>query len=124
MTEPLALLVYENLLPGSQLTNRLRDLGYRVTALTEPAQFVALAEAEKPMVVIIDLFSSTANICELIGQLKANPATQHLPVLGFTGAEKKDLQAQAQAAGANLVASDGAILEQLPQLLDAVLDIK
>ena len=39
MTQPLALVLYEKLLPGSQLVNRLQDLNYRVQAIAdaEPA---------------------------------------------------------------------------------------
>ena len=35
MTQPLALVVYEKLLPGTQLVNRLQDLHYRVQAVTD-----------------------------------------------------------------------------------------
>src|SRR5262245_49139849 len=38
MTEPLALVVYEKLLPGSQLVNRLQDLKYRVQTVADPTQ--------------------------------------------------------------------------------------
>ena len=34
MTQPLALVFYEKLMPGSQLVNRLQDLNYRVQAVT------------------------------------------------------------------------------------------
>jgi hypothetical protein len=32
VTRPLAIVFYEKLLPGTQVVNRLTDLGYRVTA--------------------------------------------------------------------------------------------
>ncbi len=35
MTEPLALVLYERLLPGSQVVNRLQDLRYRVQTVAE-----------------------------------------------------------------------------------------
>ena len=37
MTQPLALVLYEKLLPGSQLVNRLQDLNYRVQTIADPA---------------------------------------------------------------------------------------
>ena len=40
MTRPLALFVYERLLPAGQLVNRLQDLGYRVQSLEDPATLV------------------------------------------------------------------------------------
>src|SRR5438445_9362650 len=38
MTTPLALVFYENLLPGSQLVNRLQDLGYRVQTIGDRSE--------------------------------------------------------------------------------------
>ena len=35
MTQPLALVLYERLLPGSQLVNRLQDLNYRVQVIAD-----------------------------------------------------------------------------------------
>ena len=63
MTQPLALVAYENLMPGSQLVNRLQDLGYRAHQVVEVAKLVEVAEREKPMLVVIDLFFSKADIC-------------------------------------------------------------
>jgi CheY-like chemotaxis protein len=124
MTSPLALVVYENLLPGSQLANRLQDMGYRVQAITDPGSVLAQAEAEKPLVVLMDLDSKTADICDLIKRLKENPATGHLPVLAYADQKSKDLQQAAIAAGATLVAIDTALLAQLPQLLEQALEVQ
>lgn len=122
MTQPLAFLVYEQLMPGSQLANRLKDLGYRVQTLHEPAALVAEADKEMPLLVIVDLASATANVNAVIQQLKGNAATAHLPVLAFTVNTDQAIQDAAVAAGATLVAGSEAILAQLPQLLDQVLD--
>jgi CheY-like chemotaxis protein len=123
MTSPLALVVYENLLPGSQLANRLRDMSYRVVAVTDPATLVEQAEQEKPIVVLLDLASKSTDMCDLIKRLKENPATGHLPVLAYTDQKSKDLQQAAIAAGATLVAVDTAMLAQLPQLLEQALEV-
>ncbi|MBI5774285.1 MAG: hypothetical protein HZA89_11150 [Verrucomicrobia bacterium] len=122
MTQPLAFLVYEQLMPGSQLTNRLKDLGYRVHTLSDAAALVGEAEKEKPLVVIVDLASSTTDVNAVIQRLKANSATAHLPVLAFTTKSDQAVSDAAVAAGATLVAGSEAILAQLPQLLDQVLD--
>ena len=47
MTEPLALVVYEKLLPGSQIVNRLQDLNYRVQTISDPALLAECAEQGK-----------------------------------------------------------------------------
>lgn len=124
MTQPLALIVYENLMPGSQLANRLQDLGYRVQPVTDIGRLVEIAEREKPLVVVTDLASTKADVCEWITRLRKNPATEHLPVLAFATAENVPLQDAGRLAGAKIVASDTAMQQHLPQLLDQVLTVE
>ena len=40
MIQPLALVFYERLLPGSQVVNRLQDMRYRVQVVGDPAGLV------------------------------------------------------------------------------------
>jgi CheY-like chemotaxis protein len=124
MTQPLALIVYENLLPGSQLANRLQDLGYRVQPVLEISRLVELAEREKPLVVVTDLASSKGDVCEWITRLRKNPSTEHLPVLAFAAADNAQLQDAGRLAGAKIVASEEAMQQHLPQLLDQVLAVE
>ena len=65
MTTPLALVFYEHLLPGSQLVNRLQDLGYRVQTVAEACALVAQAELARPLVVVADLASAKADVCAI-----------------------------------------------------------
>jgi CheY-like chemotaxis protein len=124
MTQPLALVLYEKIIPGSQLVNHLQDMSYRVQALGDSAKLVELAEQTKPMVVFADLESSHNNVCAAIAQLKANPATAHLPVICFFGDPAANLQAAAQGAGATLIVDEAAILNYLPQLLEQALQVE
>src|SRR4051812_39543040 len=100
MTQPLALVVYEKLLPGTQLVNRLQDLHYRVRAITDVDSLVSCAEQEKPMLVLADLVTTQKDVCQAIGRLKQNAGTQHLPVIAFAPDESVGLQDSARAAGA------------------------
>lgn len=122
MTKPLALILYERLMPGSQLVNRLQDLGYRVITVTEAPQLIETARREKPMIAIIDLVTK-ADICGAIQQLKEDKETEHLPVIGFAGAKDQKLHSEATRCGATLVALDDALLPQLPHLLEHALRI-
>jgi hypothetical protein len=74
MTQPLALVYYEKLMPGSQLVNKLQDLNYRVQTVNEPAAFQSSTPAEKPLLAIADLAGGDA-ICGAIAALKADAAT-------------------------------------------------
>ena len=124
MTQPLALVLYEKLLPGSQLVNRLQDLNYRVQTVAEAARLVDCAEQARPMLVLADLESSRNDVCPALARLKQNPATQHLPVIAFSLETSVELQNAARAAGATLVLTDTAILNHLPQFLDQALQIE
>ncbi len=123
-TQPLALILYERLLPGSQLVNRLQDLNYRVHTLSEASRLVATAEEIKPILVLADLQSSRNDVCPALARLKQNAATRHLPVIGFGGDNSADLQAESQRAGVTLLVSDAAILNHLPECLQQVLEIE
>ena len=120
---PLALLVYEALLPGSQLANRLRELGYRVMVPAQPADLPALAHAEMPLVILVDLLTQTADAAGCIAALRANPATAHIPVIAFCPLKQRTLQVAARQAGASLIAISDGIHEQLPALLSQVLEV-
>jgi CheY-like chemotaxis protein len=124
MTKPLALVYYENLLPGSQLVNRLQDLEYRVQVVAEPAMLERVAEAERALVIVVELASTKADMQEILRHFRENPATQHIPVLAFTSSREKKRPASPEGSGATIVASDAAILSQLPQLLEQALAVE
>jgi CheY-like chemotaxis protein len=124
MTQPLALVLYEKLLPGSQLVNRLQDLKYRVQTVTDSRMLVECAEQAKPMLVLADLESSRNDVCAAITRLRQNPATKHLPVIVFAKDGAAGFEAAAQAAGATLVVSESAILSHLAQCLQQALHVE
>ncbi len=123
MTQPLAIVLYEKLLPGSKLVNRLQDLGYRVLTVTAPNALVACAEQEKPMLVVADLLATRGNVADAIIQLKKNPATSHVPVIAFTDEKDTALQQAARDAGASLVVNEVAVLTHLEQFLQQALQL-
>ncbi len=124
MTQPLALVLYEKLLPGSQLVNRLQDMNYRVQAITDAGRLVECAEQAKPMLVLADLESTQNNVTAALARLKQNPSTQHLPIIAFSREDAAELQSSAKTAGATLLVSEAAILNHLPQLLDQALQVE
>ena len=123
MTQPLALVLYEKLLPGSQLVNRLQDLGYRVLTAPGAEALTACAEQEKPLIVLVDLSASRAKVADAVGQLRKNAATSHLPVIAFADEKEQALQTAAREAGATLVVNEAAITSHLQQFLDRALQL-
>ena len=124
MTQPLALVLYEKLLPGSQLVNRLQDLKYKVQTLPDASLLVEVALQAGPLVLFADLESTKTNVCNAIERLKKEPRTSHLPVIAFGADSKPELQAAGRAAGATLVVSDTALLTHLPQFLEQALQVE
>ena len=121
MVEPLAILLYEKLMPGSLLVNRLPELGYRVVTLNDADELLRCAEREKPLVVLADLFGARNKVCEAIARLKQNPATAHVPVVAYSCSQDESLHQAARQAGAALVTTEAAISQHLPQLLEQAL---
>lgn len=121
MIKPLAVVFHESLLLGSQLANRLSDLGWRVQTVNSAATVVETVRRESPMLVVAELTLRQGDFCGVIADLKKDPALAHVPVIGYTSVKNKKIQDAAVAAGARLVAVDTAILDQLPQLLEYAL---
>lgn len=121
--QPLALVLYEKLLPGSQLVNKLQDAGYRVQTVPAADALVASAEQEKPMIVLADLAPAHAKVAEVIGRLRQNGPTSHIPVIAFADEKEMELQEAARKAGATLVVNDAAILTHLQPFLEQALNI-
>jgi CheY-like chemotaxis protein len=124
MTKPLALVFYEALLPGSQLVNRLQDLGYRVLTHSQASTLLAQVKETLPFLIVIDLASQEADLCAVIRDLRKGAETAHIPVLAFAKDGQEQLRGSAHAAGATLVAGDAAVLAHLPQLLEQVLEVE
>lgn len=121
MTKPLALVLYERLMPGSQLVNRLQDLGYRTETLNDAKSLVQMAEKVKPMLVMADLEPASANVSAALSRLKENPSTAHLPIIAFCADNTADVTNIAKAA--TLVVTDTAIANHLSQFLQQALQI-
>jgi CheY-like chemotaxis protein len=120
---PLALLSYEDLMPGTQLVNRLEALKYRVVTVSA-GELPGVAAISGPMLIFCDLVSKSANPSGAIQQLRANPATAHVPIIAFADDTDKQLPLLAEQAGANLVTTDSAILSHLEQLIQQALQVE
>jgi PleD family two-component response regulator len=123
MSKPLALVYYSNLMPGSQLANRLQDLGYGVQSFNSVAALAPACERDRPLVLIAEL-SPLDEVCAAVAQMKSNPATQHISVLAYSLTQDEAIQARAREAGVNLLAGTAAIADYLHQLLEQILNVE
>ena len=121
MNQPLALLCYERLMPGSQLVNRLQDHGYRVQTVADVHELAKTAAAAGAIVALVDLVQRKVDVAGAIEKLRREEATRHLPVIAFSGERDTNLQNAARNAGATMVVSETALLMHLQPLLDQAL---
>ena len=123
MLLPLAIVFYEQLMPGSQVVNRLQDLNYRVLAINNAALLAATTKRETPLLLLADL-DAHADVCGAIEKIKADPASAHLPVIAFAPDNRPELLSAAEKAGANFTVGESALLPHLAQLLDRALHVE
>lgn len=123
MTKPLALLFYEKLLPGSQLLNRLQDLGYRVKTTSEVNSLLDLARSEMPMIVFADLLDRQGRVPTIIKSLRSAEDTAHLPLIAFAAEKETTLQEAARIAGASLVVNENVLLQHLDHFMEQALQL-
>ena len=81
------------------LKNRLSRAGFAVIVATDGAQGVAMATSEQPDLVLMDLSLPVVDGWEATRQIKANPATQHIPVVAITANAMTGDKEKAIAAG-------------------------
>jgi DNA-binding response OmpR family regulator len=66
----------------------LDHAGYYVIAVGEPERALTVVRAEKPDLVIMDLYMPGSDGRELIRELKADPAIAATPVILFSGSDE------------------------------------
>lgn len=123
MTQPLVILVYERILPGSQLLNRFQDMGYRVLTLNDPRLLADTARREGPLLAVVDMPFTQADAARAIAELRSSHETEHVPVIAIVPAGDKNLEQKAVESRATLVAHDTTILNHLDRFLDQALQL-
>jgi two-component system, cell cycle response regulator DivK len=78
------LLVEDNEMNRDMLSRRLIRRGYQVAIAVDGAQGVAMAQSEKPDLVLMDLSLPGIDGWEATRRIKASADTKHLPVIGLT----------------------------------------
>src|SRR5262245_41936364 len=78
------LLVEDNEMNRDMLSRRLRRRGFEVLIAADGAQGLALAAAETPDVILMDMSLPVLDGWEATRRLKAAPDTAGIPVIGLT----------------------------------------
>jgi CheY-like chemotaxis protein len=96
---PKILLVEDNELNRDMLSRRLARKGYDVLIAKDGAEGVAVAAAERPDLVLMDMSLPVLDGWEATRQLKAAPETRPIPVIALTAHAMSDDKQKALRAG-------------------------
>jgi two-component system, cell cycle response regulator DivK len=81
----------------------IRDLvssvGYELIEAVDGAQGLAMAEKEKPDLILMDIQLPVMDGYEATRRIKANPALRHIPVIAVTSYALSGDEAKTKAAG-------------------------
>jgi two-component system cell cycle response regulator DivK len=118
MSQPTRVLVVEDNPLNRELAEAILErAGYAVVAVEDGAAALDAARAHQPDLVLMDIELPDIDGLEATRRLKADPATQRIPVLALTAYAMAGDEARARAAGC-----DGYVTKPIhrPALLDAV----
>ena len=92
------LLVEDNEMNRDMLTRRLEHKGFEVVIAIDGKAGIDMASSANPDIILMDLSLPVIDGWEATRQIKANPATQSIPVIALTahamaGDEQKALEA-------------------------------
>ena len=73
--------------------------GYRLLLAQDGESGVALAEAEQPDIILMDILLPGIDGYEATQQLRANPKTNHIVIVALTASSEPEEQGQALASG-------------------------
>jgi CheY-like chemotaxis protein len=93
------LIVEDNEMNRDMLSRRLQRKGYAVLLAVDGAQGVALAQAEGPDVILMDMSLPVLDGWEATRQLKAAPQTAAIPIIALTAHAMAGDRDKAMAAG-------------------------
>lgn len=84
----------------TMIENALKPDGFVVVKAYDGIVALDLVSAEHPDLILLDIMMPMMSGYEVCEQIKANPQTQHIPVVCITSAHAPDALAQSQRVGA------------------------
>ena len=102
------------------LKNRLSRKGFTVLIATDGAQGVAMAAAEQPELILMDLSLPVLDGWEATRQIKATEKTRHIPVIALSAHAMTGDREKALAAGCDDFDSKPIELDRLIKKMESV----
>jgi CheY-like chemotaxis protein len=114
---PKILLVEDNEMNRDMLSRRLVRNGFEVVMAVDGQQGVDMASSEKPDLILMDMGLPVMDGWEATRRVKADPATQAIPVIALTANALVEDREKAMAAGCNDFDTKPV---ELPRLLEKI----
>ncbi len=118
---PKILIVEDNEMNRDMLSRRLARRGYEVAIAVDGEQGLAMARAETPALILMDMSLPGLDGWEATRRLKATPATQRIPVIALTAHAMAGDREKAVAAGCDDFDTKPVDLDRLLAKIEALL---
>jgi CheY-like chemotaxis protein len=116
------LLVEDNETNRDMLSRRLERRGYEVLSALDGAQGVAIAQAERPQLILMDMSLPLLDGWEATRQLKAAVETQSIPVIALTAHAMTGDREKALEAGCDEYETKPVEFQRLLEKIEALLN--
>ena len=118
---PKILIVEDNEENRDALSRRLQRRGFQVVIATDGKAGVAMARSEKPDLILMDMNMPEVDGWEATKQVKADPETADVPVIGLTAHAMGGDREKALAAGCTDYHTKPVELPKLLEQIEAIL---
>lgn len=95
------LLVEDNEMNRDMLSRRLQRKGYEIVMAEDGEKGIAMAGAEKPDLILMDMSLPIVDGWEATRRVKADAATRHIPIIALTAHAMSGDRDKALEAGCN-----------------------
>jgi CheY-like chemotaxis protein len=118
------LVVEDNEMNLDMLSRRLERRGHEIVIATDGAQGVALAQREKPALILMDMSLPVMDGWQATRQIKGDPEIKHIPIIALTAHAIAGDREKCLAAGCDEYESKPIKFPQLIAKIDQFLGIE
>jgi CheY-like chemotaxis protein len=118
---PKILLVEDNEMNRDMLSRRLTKRGYQVAIALDGVQGVELARSESPDLVLMDMSLPLKDGWEATAEIKSDPATSSIPVIGLSAHAMSGDRDKAMQAGCDDYDTKPIELDRLLKKIESLL---
>jgi two-component system cell cycle response regulator DivK len=117
------ILIVEDVAVNVDLLTQLLEDDYRLVVAEDGARGVALAEQERPDLILMDMSLPVMDGYEAVRRIRANEALKHIPIIGLSAHAMSGDADKARAAGCDdyltKPVDDGLLFRQISRWLSA-----